>query len=106
MFFSPPAGIVKLDALGVTDQREKVRIEECAVVGELSQFVTVAEATAFVAYRKAHCCRFARQERLVERVDRVETARGAAFQPKRAVELDLRYRLLLVRDVHFPHRLR
>ena len=56
LFFAAAARIVQFHVGVVADKRKVAGVEKRAVVGEFGQFITVAEATALVAYvaRKTH----------------------------------------------------
>ena len=98
--FAAAARIVDLEILVVTDLRKIAGVEEGAVVGELRQFVSVAEAARGVPHREREGKNLPGGERLIERVDGVEIAGSPAHQVERPIELNVRYGLVLVGDVY------
>src|SRR5487761_1372745 len=106
MLFAAAARIVEFVVGVIADLRKKSCVEEGAIVGELRQLIPVAESPCDVRDRECEGEDFAGRERLVERIDGIEIARRAAHQVERAVELDVRDRLLLIRDVDLRDGLR
>ena len=105
VLFAAPTRVVELDAGVVADVGDVVRVEESAVVGELSRLIAVLEAAGLMAQITAECDGLARRQGLVEAVDRVHLARRGTEQMERAVELEISDRLPKIGNVDLADRL-
>src|SRR4029077_379920 len=83
------AGIVDFQGGVVTDVGNVIGIEEGAIVGELWEFVAVAESAALVTDIAGERNRFAWRQWLVESVDRIHVAWRGADHVEWPVELEV-----------------
>ena len=105
MFFPAAAGIIQFVVCGVANGREISRVEKCSVIRQFCTLVAVEKSASFLAKTERHVHRFARRQRLLERVYDVEISRAGGDDVERPVEGYALDRLLGVGDMDLRDRL-
>src|SRR5580704_3581680 len=100
MFFPPASRIIEFNGWRITERRKVAGVEERAVVGEFRFFVAVAEAVGSPGHVERHLHALAGCERLFQLVDAVDVACRGTDQMKWTVEMNLRNRIVRVREVN------
>src|SRR5580698_560678 len=106
VFFATAARFVDLQALVVTDIWKVTGVEERTVVGELGQFIPIAETTSGVSHREREHDHLPWRQRPIERIDGVEIPGRSTYQVEWPVKTNVPYGLPVVRDVNLRDRLR
>ena len=99
VFFPPATGIVYFNPRIVANFRHETLVEECTVVSELRQFVAIFKALRNMRNREGHIHDLTRGERLLKRINRIESPGRTAHQMKWPIEFDLIHCLVLIRNM-------